>query len=91
MLARVSGTLLVGLILLTSLPDLQESRRGLGGTEDILGVAGDVQGVSGDILGVPPPPTPPHLDVGLGQGDHLGQDVSHLQVLQLVPLPCALP
>lgn len=28
---KVSGTLLVCLILLTSLPDLQESRRGLGG------------------------------------------------------------
>lgn len=89
---RVSGALLVGLILLTSLPDLQESRRGLGGAQEIFwGYQGTFKGCQETFWGYHHPPAAPHLDVGLRQGDHLGQDVGHLQVLQLIPLPCALP
>ena len=36
-------------------------------------------------LGLLPPPV--DLDVGLGEGDHLGQDLRHVQVVHLVPLP----
>lgn len=92
MSTRVSGALLVCLILLTSFPDLQESRRGLGEAQETFWVCkGMFRERHRTFWGYHRTPVPPHLDVGLGQGNHLGQDVSHLQVLQLVPLPCALP
>lgn len=67
-------------------------QEGVGGAQETFwGCQGMFGGCQGTFWGYHCPPVPPHLDVGLRQGDHLGQDVGHLQVLQLVPLPCALP